>query len=249
MEMREFERSPQVVSRIGGVLYLFIIVIGVFGEAFVRARLVIPGDAAATAASIRSMERLWRFGVAAEIFLLVCAVTLTAILFILLRPVSRDLALLAVFFNLVSIAVEASSSLHLVAALFPIGNAGYLKAFAPEQIHAMMNASLRAHSQGFGVSLIFFGCVCIVVGYLIFRSGYLPRTIGVLMQIAGFCYLANSFALLLAPVLASRLFPAILVPAFFGEASLCVWLLVKGVNVEKWTLRTNSSSRGDVPAA
>jgi len=84
------------------------------------------------------------------------------------------------------------------------------------------------------VSLIFFGCFCLLVGYLIFRSGYLPKTIGILMQIAGVCYLTNSFALVLSPALANRLFPAILVPAFIGEASLCLWLLVKGVNVQRW---------------
>ncbi len=98
----------------------------------------------------------------------------------------------------------------------------------------MASLSLKLHSHGFGVSLIFFGWVCLVWGYLIFRSGYLPKVIGVLMQIAGLCYLTNSFALLLAPDFASRIFPAVLVPAFVGEASLCLWLIVKGVDVEKW---------------
>jgi hypothetical protein len=84
------------------------------------------------------------------------------------------------------------------------------------------------------VSLLFFGCFCLIVGYLIFRSSYLPNAIGVLMQIAGICYLTNSFALVLSPNVANRLFPAILVPSFIGELSLCLWLLVKGVKVQKW---------------
>jgi len=234
MEEHRVEASPQVLSRIGGVLYLIVIVLGLFGEAFVRGRIIVSGDATATAANIRSLESLWRFGIAGEFLLLICATALTLILFALLRPVHRDLALLAVFFNLVSIAVETVAALNLVAALFPLGNAGYLKAFAPEQLHAMASLAVKSHSYGFGVALIFFGCECLVLGYLIFRSGYLPKSIGVLMQVAGGCYLTNSFALLLAPALASRLFPAILVPAFVGEASLCLWLLVKGVNVEKW---------------
>jgi hypothetical protein len=234
MADRTVETSPQLYARIGGVLYLIIIVVGLFGEAFVRDRLVVSGDATATAANIRSMESLWRLHIAAELFLLICAVALLLILFVLLRPVSRDLALLAAFFNLVSIALEAAYTLHLLAALFPLGNAGYLKAFAPEQLYVMVSLSLKSHSYGFGVSLIFFGCFCLVIGYLIFRSGYLPKALGVLMQIAGLCYLTNMFALVLAPALANRLFPAILLPAFVGEASLCLWLLVKGVNVEKW---------------
>ena len=234
------EASPQIYARIGGVLYLIIIIVGIFGEAFVRDRLIVSGDATATAANIRSMESLWRFGIAAELFMLTCAVTLAWILFVLLRPVSRDLALLATFFNLVSIALEAAIQLNLLAALFPLGNAGYLRAFAPEQLYAMTSLSVKLHSYGFGVSLIFFGCVCLVWGVLIFRSGYLPKALGVLMQIAGLCYLTNSFALLLAPNFANRIFPAILVPAFVGEASLCLWLLVKGVNVPKWEEKANA---------
>ena len=229
--------SIKATARIGGALYLLIIIFGLFGEMFVRDKLVVPGDAAATATNIRSMESLWRFHIAAELFLLICATTLLAILFALLRPVSSDLALLAVFFNLVSIGVEVAFALHLVEALFPLGNAGYLKAFSPDQLYAMATLSVKSHGYGFGVSLIFFGCFCVIIGYLIFRSGYLPKVIGVLMQIAGLCYLTNSFALILSPNLANRIYPAILLPAFVGEASLCLWLLVKGVNLAKWEER------------
>jgi Domain of unknown function (DUF4386) len=228
------ERSPQLYARVGGVLYLIIIVIGLFGEAFVRDRLIVAGDAAATAANIISHESLWRFHIADELFLLMCAVALLLIFFVLLRPVSRNLILLAVFFNLVAIIIEAATTMRLLEALFPLGNAGYLKAFTPEQLYALASLSLKSHGYGFGVSLLFFGCFCVIVGYLIFRSGYLPKTIGILMQVAGVCYLTNSFALILSPAVANRLFPAILVPAFIGEVSLCLWLLVKGVNVERW---------------
>ncbi len=234
MTDRTVETSPQLYARIGGVLYLIIIVLGIFGEAFVRDRIFVSGDAAATAANLRSLESLWRFGIAAEFFLLICAVALTLIFYVLLRPVSKELALLAVFFNLVSVAVEAVAALDLVAALFPLGNAGYLKAFPPEQLYALASLSVKSHSYGFGVALIFFGCTCLILGYLIFRSGFLPKALGVLMQIAGLSYLTDSFALILVPTFANRIFPAVLVPAFVGEASLCLWLLVKGVNVEKW---------------
>jgi hypothetical protein len=113
-------------------------------------------------------------------------------------------------------------------------DAAYLKAFTAEQLNAISNLSLKSHGYGFGVSLLFFGCFCVIVGYVIFKSNYLPKAIGVLMQIAGVCYLTNSFALVLSPMVANRLFPVILVPAFIGEVSLCLWLLVKGVNIEKW---------------
>jgi hypothetical protein len=232
--LSSIESSPQIYARTGGVLYLIIIVIGLWEEAFVRGRLIVPGDRTATAANIRAMEPLWRLQIAAELVLLISAIVLLLILFVLLRPVSRDLALLAAFFSLVSLGVEGTTTMYLVQALLPLGNAGYLKAFAPEQLYATASLSINWHSYGFGISLIFFGCFCLVIGYLIFRSGFLPKILGVLYQIAGLCYLTNSFALILAPDLANRLFPMILVPAFVGEASLCLWLLVKGVNVSKW---------------
>jgi membrane-bound metal-dependent hydrolase YbcI (DUF457 family) len=106
----------------------------------------------------------------------------------------------------------------------------------------MTSLSLRSHAHGFGVSLIFFGCFCLVVGYLIFRSGYFPKVLGALMQITGLSYLTNSMALVLAPALANRVFLAVAVAAFVGEASLCVWLIVKGVNVERWRQRASAQA-------
>jgi hypothetical protein len=242
MMERIAEASPRSLARIGGVLYLIIIVLGIVGEAFVRGRIVVPGDATATAANLRSMESLWRFGIAAELFLLICSVVLALIVYVLLRPVSKDLALLAAFFNVISIGMEGAYSLQLVEALFPLGNAGYLKAFAPEQLHAMASLSARSHVYGFGVSLIFFGCFCLVIGYLIFRSGYFPKAVGVLMQIAGLSYLINSFALILAPHFADRIFAIIAGPALIGEASLCLWLLVKGVNEQRWKEQASAAA-------
>jgi hypothetical protein len=234
MEERRAEVSPKGLARLGGVLYLIIIVLGLFGEAFARDKLIVAGNAAATTENIRSFELLWRLGTAGNLVHLVCAVALTLIFYILLRVVSRDLALLLVFFDLISIGIEAASKLSLVAGLFPLSNAEYLKAFDPAQLQALAYLSIRQHGYGFGISLIFFGCACLIIGYLILKSGFLPKAIGVLMQIAGVCYLTNSFALILSPELASRIFPVILIPAFVGEASLCLWLIVKGVNVDEW---------------
>lgn len=234
MTDRTVESTPQLYARIGGALYLIIIVIGLFGEMLVRDRLIVSGDSTATAKNIMASESLWRFHIAAELFLLICAIVLLMILFVLLRPVSRELTLLALFFNLVSIGLEAATAMYLIAALFPLGSAGYLKAFSAEQLYAMASLSLKSHGYGFGVSLLFFGCFCVVIGRVIFKSGFLPKTIGVLMEIAGLCYLTDSFALIVAPSFANRLFPAILLPAFVGEASLCLWLLFKGVHVQRW---------------
>lgn len=241
IEKLPIETSPGALARIGGALYLVIIVIGFFGEIFVRDKLIVSGDATATAKNIMASESLWRFHIAAELFLLICAIVLLMILFVLLRPVSRELTLLALFFNLVSIGIEAATTMYLIVALFPLGDAGYLKAFSPEQLYAMAYLPLKSHGYGFSVSLLFFGCFCVVIGRVINRSGFLPKVIGVLMQIAGLCYLTDSFALILAPSFANRLYPAILLPVFIGELSLCMWLLLKGVNVQRWKERASAA--------
>jgi hypothetical protein len=241
MRERIAETSPQVYARIGGVLYLIIIVIGFCSEFFVRDKLVVSGDATATAHNIAASESLWRISIAGELILLVCAVALTLILYVLLRPVNKNLALLAVLFNLVEFAIEAVSKLCLFAALFLSGSAAYLKAFEAHQLHALAAISLKLHDYGFGLDLIFFGFACLVYGYLLFRSDYFPRTLGVLMAIAGLSYLANSFTLILAPAYAGKTF-LILALALIGELSLCLWLMVKGVNVAKWIEKARLAS-------
>jgi hypothetical protein len=231
------ETSPQIYARIGGALYLIIIGLGIFGEAFVRNRIIVSGDPAATAANITSMESLWRFGIASEFLMLICTIALAMVYFFLLRPVSKELNLLSTFFRLVSISVQAVAVLSLATALFPVGNAASLKAFTPEQLSALTSLATKSHSYGYSLALLFIGCTFLIHGYLIFRSGYLPKVLGILIQVAGLGYLTNSFTLILYPAIANQVFLAIIVPVFVGETSLSLWLLLKGVNIQKWNER------------
>ena len=226
--------SPQVYARIGGVLYLIIIIAGTFGEVFVRGKLIVAGDATATAHKIMASEFLFRSGVVGDLIMHVCDIPLTLIFYVLLRPVNRDLSLLGAGFSFLQTAILCANKLNLVTVLLLLSGTNYLKTFDPNQLQALALLSLALHEYGFGIGLIFFGVSCLVVGYLMFRSGYFPRTLGVLQMTAGLCYQISSFAQLLFPSLADRMFPAILFPAFIGELSTCVWLIVKGVNVPKW---------------
>jgi len=241
MTTRIAQSSPQVYARIGGILYLMIIVAGAFGEIFVRGTLIVSGDAASTASNIMASQSLWRIGIAGDIIVHVFDIPLMLALYVILKPVNKNLALLAVLFNLIQTAVLVANKFNLLMPLFLMGNADYLKSFEPNQLYALIQLFVRLHGYGFGMGLIFFGFECLVLGYLIFRSGYLPRVLGVLMAVAGLSYLTNSFALLLAPTFSSMIVPAILVPALVGELSLSLWLLVKGVNVEKWERRAQAS--------
>src|SRR5258705_6802851 len=175
------DTSPQVYARIGGVLYLIIITTGLFGEAFVRDNIIVSGDATATARNIMASQLLWRIGIVGDLIMHVCDVPLMLVFYVLLRPVNKHLALLAVLFNVITTAVLIATKLSLVVSLFLLGSADYLKAFEPHQLHALTYLSVKADAYGFGIGLIFFGCECLVLGYLIFRSGYLPSTLGVLM--------------------------------------------------------------------
>jgi len=226
--------SPQTYARIGGVIYLIIIFAGLFAELFVRNKLVVSGDATATANNIMSSQLLWRIGICADLVMQVCDLPLIMIFYVLLKPVNKNLALLNLLLNVIQTAVLVANKLNLLGALFFLGDAEYLKAFDLQQLQVLSYLSIKLHGYGFGVGLIFFGFVCLLEGYLIFKSGYFPKTLGLLMQVAGVCYLTNSFALLLFPSLADALFPAILIPSFVAELSLALWLLVKGVNASKW---------------
>ncbi|UVW28379.1 DUF4386 domain-containing protein [Massilia sp. H6] len=236
-------RPVQPVARSAGLLYLIIIVIGLLGEAFIRNSLVVPGDPTATARSILASEWLWRLGVAGQLVLLVCAVALTAIWYVLLRPVNRNLALAVVCFGLVSLAVESVSALQLQAVLDPLTNATLAKVASVEQRHGLSYLALVAHAKAFGVALIFFGVQCLLVGYLIRKSGYLPAILGTAMQVVGASYLINSFAMFLSPPLQNLLFPAILLPALVGESAMCLWLLVKGVDQAAWHRATRAADQ------
>lgn len=129
-------------------------------------------------------------------------------------------------------AVGGVNALNTYRPLQLLASADYLKAFNPEQLQAMTLLSLRTHSVGFSIALIFFGCSCLALGYLSFVSGFLPKALGVLMAIAGVCYLINSYAVILSPAAAAILFPTILLPAFVGELAFALWLTVMGVKAQ-----------------
>jgi hypothetical protein len=230
--------SPQAYARTGGVLYLFIIVAGLFGE-FSRESFIVSGNPAATASNIMAHESLFRLGIAAELLSYACDVAVAILLYALLKPVSKNLALLAAFFRVACDIGTGLNKVNLFAVLFLLGKADYLKAFQLPQLQTLAYLSLRLHTYGFAITLVFFAFGLLVLGYLIFRSDYFPKSIGVLLMIACPCYLINSSALFVAPQYASMTFYFLLIP-FIAEAALCLWLLVKGVNVPKWEARVRT---------
>jgi hypothetical protein len=234
MKTRTFENSPNWYARIAGMFYLLVIFLGIFAEGFVVNQFVVSGDQAKTAQNILANRSLWNLGVMANICLILCAITVSWLLYNLLKPVNKNLILLAALFNVVSLAIESVSKMCLLLVLPILKNVQYSKAFTPEQVHAFANIALKSHEIAFNFALILFGVTIIIYGVLIYKSGYLPKMIGVLMQIGGVSYLIACFSIFFAPVISNLINPYILIPCIVGEGSLCLWLLIKGVNLVKW---------------
>jgi hypothetical protein len=233
--------SPRLQARIAGFLYLTIIVTAGFAEVFVRGRLVVRGAAAATATNILAHESLYRLGGSADLINLVCDTALALLFYELLKPISRSLALLAAFFRLAHVAILTVSTLFHFAALTFLTGTHDLSVFSAAQLQEQALLCLSFHAWGYTICLVFFGFACLLLGILIYRSLFLPRIFGVLMAVAGLCYVTGSFARLLSPTFASNLFPYFLLPGAFGELSLTMWLLARGLNLERWQEKVSAA--------
>jgi hypothetical protein len=228
MTQRIAEESPRPGARITGVVYLLYFLTAVFGEFFLRG-LVVDGDATATATNILAHMSLFQLGLATGLIAIACYIAVTAFFYGLFKPVNRSLSLLAAFFSLVGCAILAFGRLFQIAPLVVLGGSQYLGVFKVEQLRALALLSLELHTQAVNICFVFFGFYCLLIGYLIFRSAFLPRILGVLMVFAGLGWLT-----FLSPPLANHLSPYILVLGFLAELSLCLWLLLMGVNVQRW---------------
>lgn len=232
--------SPRLLGRIAGLLYLIIIAAGSAGYITYSA-LTVPGDAAATAANILASEQMWRLGLGAMLVMLAFDVALAAVFYVLFRPVSRTLSLVGFGFRLVMAAILGVAVLTRSAPLLLLEGIPPA-AFGPEQARALGLLAVELFDQDFDVALVFFGFHCFVIGWLIYRSGFLPRILGVLLAGAGLGYLANSFANLVFPWAALPF--AILLAAFAVELALALWLTAFGVNAGKWNEQAGAIRAG-----
>ena len=222
------------LARTAGALYLVNIVTGGFAIGVVSAALVVSGNAVATAHNIQAHELLYRLGLMAHIITDLTNVPLAVIFYDLFRVVDRRLALLLVCFSLVGTAVESAGLLNQFAPLLLLHGGQYSSALTAPQLQALAYLPIDSQTISYDISTVFFGFYAITIGYLVFRSGFLPRTVGVLLAIDGLSYLFYSFADFLAPDFASHLVPWVQLPILLGEGSLCLTLIVIGVNLPRW---------------
>jgi hypothetical protein len=219
--------SPRLKARLAGLCYVLMLPTGGLAM-FVRGRLVVRGDAAATAANIVAHESFFRLAFAGDLLVVAVYVVFTALLYDLLGPVNRRVSLLAAFFSLIGCAMQAFACLFELAPAVVLGREQYLAPWNVQQLQSLAYLSLTMYSHAYGIGLVFFGFYNLVVGYLVFRSTFLPRALGVLM--AASCPLGLTF---LWPPLAAKYFRYLLVMDL-GEVLLILWLLVMSVNAERW---------------
>ncbi len=176
--------SPRSRARITGAVYLLYFLTAISGEFFMeRAGMSgfgVSGDAAAIASTILAHEASFQLGFALGLISIACYVALTALLYQLLKPVSRSLSLIAAFFSLVGQAIAAFGSLFQLAPLVILSGNPYLSVFNVKQLQALALLFLNLNAQVGSITLLFDGLFLLLIGYLIFRSTFLPRILGVL---------------------------------------------------------------------
>jgi len=223
--------SIPTYARIGGVLFLVSLVAGGFGEGFAPSQLIAPGDAAATARHILTSDTLFRVGFASYLVEGLCDAALTAVFFVLLRPVDQVLTVAVVVFRIMATATFAFAELFYFAPSLLLSNESYLKTFSSDQLNTLTLLSLNLYGVGGAISLAFYGAASVGIGYLMFRSQYLPRWLGVLWVIGGACFVLRTFTLVLFPALPGGILQA---PQILAILLLAIWLLAKGVDLAKW---------------
>jgi hypothetical protein len=223
--------SPVAVARILGLIGVAGIVTGAFDIGFVQNKLVVAGDAAATLRNIVAHETLFRLGFSAHVLMLAINVVDEILSFVLMRRVNRIVAAISMGCGFVGIAIEGAD---MIAAYVPLKLAIAGGGFSGEHLQALAATALDVQQAGLLLSFVFYGIDEMAGGFLIFKSGFLPRILGIMLSLAGLCYFTHGLLTFLAPGLDAKLYPYILYPCAPGEGSIALWMAVMGVNLTKW---------------
>ncbi len=234
--------SPQIFARAAGVLYLVEIGLA-FAVNPVWSRLFGAGSVSVPADQIASPFSPWRLAFTGELLTYVCYAVIAALFYALLRPVNPILALLSAFLMLAHSVVGAVTALGRFAALLLLSGAGNFAAVDPRELRALASLALQVRDYGHDVGLLFFAFHCLVLGYLIYRSGYLPKTFGVLFVLASVCLLTSTVTDFIAPTINAAIFPAIVLPLFVTQLFFALWLTIVGVNLRNWPTSDAVSAR------
>jgi hypothetical protein len=239
MTTRMLDTSLLARARLAGALYLIANLVAPFTLLYLPSRFVVRGDPAATAGNILASEGLFRFGIVGNLFTFAANILLALALYHLLKVANKNMAALMVIFSLLGIPIAMLNELTQFAVLRLLSGAEYLSVFTPAQLQALALLLLGVHSQGLNIAQLFWGLWLLPMGYLVFKSGFLPRFLGFLLVIGGCGYMAQSLADFLWPGLRLN----IIFITSWGELVLLLWLLIKGVDVEQWQKRAAEAAQ------
>ncbi len=223
-----------------GAFQLLEALFAAFGFVIIPGKFIVVGNAAATAANILGNERLFWLAFTFSLVGVACHIVWALLMYELLKPVSRSLSLLAAFVILVGCAIQAVTSLLYLAPLLILRSGSSLSAFTPGQLQALALVFFKLNSYAFDLYLVFFGFWCVLIGYLIFRSTFLPRVLGVLLTMSGLGWMTY-----LSPPLASHVTLFIVAASAIGEIPLELWLIVMGVNSQRWKEQAGVARSGN----
>jgi hypothetical protein len=240
------EPSPHSIARAAGFFWLMTMATSAFAY-FISGKFFIPGDAAATATNVTAHESLYRLAFTANLIATACYLLATLLVYVLFKPVNKNVSLLGAFFSLVGCAVGAIGCLLFLGPVSVLNGAA--AGFTLEQLQAQALTLLTLSARANDIGLVFFGLHVLCVGYLIRRSTFLPRILGVLLTFTGLCYLANSFANFLSLGLEAYLMPFVAAGGLGGEGALSLWLLIAGVNDKRWNSQAEIAGACCAPRA
>ena len=215
--------------RLAGILYLLVIVTGIFSELAVRQRLRVPGDAMQTARLIMEHESLFRWGVVTDLLNFVLGIPVLVILYRVFRLSYPLVATTAFSFAMVQTGINAMNMIFQLAPLNLLSGDAFLQGFTSEQLPALSLVSLQLQAQGYGIGLFFFGAYCLLVGYMLLSGKYVPVALGYMYSLAGLLYIANTLILFLDHDFNNPWFVWMMMPIFFAELGFTLWLLFKGL--------------------
>lgn len=228
------EKTPLFYARVVGISLLLLALIALYGNFFVLPDLIIPGDAAATVNNITGNELSFRLATASFVIVLVLDVIISWALYVLLKRVDRNLALIAMVFRLIYSAIFGAAIFNFLSVLHLLSEEAYLAELGTSQVQAQAMLLIDAFANGWDIGLVFFGIHLLLVGYLVFKSGFMPKILGGLVMLAGLGYLIDSFAyILLANYFDYEILFLLIVavPGAIGELALAIWLLVRGKKI------------------
>ena len=221
--------SPRSLARMAGACQLLEAITATFGQVIVLGRLIVSGNAEATAANILGHQQLYWWGFTSSVVAVILNIVWALLMYELLRVVNRRISMLATCSMLIGGAMLGVTALFYVAPLIILQGGGSLSAFTAAQLQALASAFLRLNTYAFDIHTVLFGVWCILTGYLIFKARFLPRVLGILLMVSGLGWMFY-----LAPPLAVSLFPVIAAASAIGEIPLELWLIVVGLNEAKW---------------